>query len=339
LEKTIADLGTALTTAQQEAPPPRSANNGPSSSSSSTSVAGLMSPMPPFQPSGRDSDGRYGIEYKERYQEAMEEVDTLRGQLTLEQQRCDALRREIDEVAQERTQDAAINQERQRYYDQKMEEQSSLIARLELIARDQEGRQSNSEHDDSNSGNNVVLIQKLQRQLEEAKARVSSLSEQLLHQQGMSDVHKSEILALKGRLKAANARAEEAEKTAFQSPASTMVGGGGTYNMPRRIKGRRGNATIKSIRVALNMGPGSGMEGLGKTIEALDLWMIDTRNILRHDPLARLAFFVYFSILHLWCFCLVAFHTSSYETPHADFPSSLRGHRGVGVHVDSTGGP
>jgi hypothetical protein len=113
--------------------------------------------------------------------------------------------------------------------------------------------------------------------------------------------------------------------------------------MRRRVKGRGGVAaggrvTIRSIRTALNMGPGSSMEDLGKTIEALDSWMIDTGTILRHEPLARLAFFLYFAILHLWCFCLVAFHVSEPSSVggrvgHGIFPSGLRGANGPGSLV------
>ena len=345
LEKTIADLGAALTATQQQDAPASITRNG--------TPAGLMSPMPPF--ANTSSDIGDETDFQEKYEVTAEEVETLKGQLKLESQRCEALRRELDEINQERTQEAATNQEHQRYYDQKLEEQSATIARLEATVRDQDGagvdaNNSTGDQSEHHTGS-AVLVQKLQRQLEETKGQVSALSEQLLRQQGMSDVHKSEILALKGRLQAANARAEEAEKTAFQSP--TSAGGsayeseGGVssgyasgYKTRRRVKGRgRGSVTIRSIRTALNMGPGSSMEGLGKTVEALDLWMIDTGTILRHEPLARLAFFVYFSVLHLWCFCLVAFHTSSYETPHADFPSSLRGARGgVGMTVGGPGG-
>ena len=332
LEKTIADLGTALTATQQQDAP----------ASIPTTPASLMSPMPPFPNDVNDINE--ADDFKKKYEEKNEEAETLRGQLILESQRCEALRRELDEMNQERAQEVSTAQERQRYYDKKLEEQSAIIARLESTFRDKDGNTSDATNGDQKGS---VLVQKLQRQLEETKSQVSTLSEQLLRQQGNADTHKSEILTLKGRLQAANARAEEAEKTVFQAPASTAGsayesegGYSSGYKTRRRVKGGgrgRSGVTIRSIRTALNMGPGSGMEALGKTVEALDLWMIDTGHILRHEPLARLAFFVYFSILHLWCFCLVVFHTSSYETPHADFPRALRGSKGgVGMNL---GGP
>lgn len=109
--------------------------------------------------------------------------------------------------------------------------------------------------------------------------------------------------------------------------------------MRRRVKTAGGfgspggrSVTVRSIRAALNMGPGSPMEGFGKTIDALDSWMIETGTILRLEPLARLGFFLYFSVLHLWCFCLVAFH-SSFESSNGGMGhgrlASLRGAGGV----------
>ena len=330
LEKTISDLGTALTATQQQ----------DAHATIPATPAGPMSPMPPFPNYGKGINE--ADDFKKKCEEKNEEAETLREQLILESQRCQALRRELDEINQERTHETSTAQERQRYYDQKLEEQSVIIARLESTFPDQDGTP-----DTNGDPNSAVLAQKLQRQLEETKSQVSTLSEQLLRQQGNADTHKSEIFTLKERLQAANARAEEAEKTVFQAPTSTAGsanesegGYSSGYKTRRRVKGGgrgRGGVTIRSIRTALNMGPGSGMEALGKTVEALDLWMIDTGHILRHEPLARLAFFVYFSILHLWCFCLVVFHTSSYETPHADFPRALRGAKGgVGMNV---GGP
>ena len=317
LEKTIADLGAALTEA------------GSSNAAQSQAHAAAITAK------HNEAETTY---FKEQWELATEEIETLKGQLNLETQRCEALRRELDDINKERTQEQSTYQENQRQYDHKIQEQLSIISRLESQLRDYRsaGETSGESDNGREEGSHSATIQHLQRQLDESQVQIQRLSEQLLRQQGMADVHKSEILALKGRLQAANQRADEAEKMSFASPMSATnrmyesEGGSSGYKMKRRVKGRsgmiaggRGNVTVRSIRAALNMGPGSPMEGLGKNIDALDAWMIDTGAILRHEPLARLGFFIYFSILHLWCFCLVAFHAT--EPAKGDFPSSLRG--------------
>ncbi|CAB9508714.1 expressed unknown protein [Seminavis robusta] len=323
LERTIAEMGAALTVAS-------------SAANTTTAVPANGSGVPASFP--EEDDKAAAALFKEKWEVAVEELETTKTQLRLESQRSEALRRELGEMNQERTLEAKTYQERQREYDQKLAEQSSTISRLEKTIHD-------LNLDDVPGANNedtpsTATVQRLQRQLEECKTQTKRLSEQLLRQQGMSDVHKSEIMALKGRLKAANARADEAEKTAFQPPADNTRnyesegggGYGGGFQMRRRVKGRgyggRNSVTVRSIRAALNMGPGSSMEDLGKTIDAVDSWMIDTGTVLRHEPLARLALLCYFVLIHLWCFGLVAFHVSE---PSAAVGPMAMGHHGGGL--------
>lgn len=300
LEKTIFELGTALTVARQK------------------QQVGTL-------PSTVDSSGE---SFKEKYTTVAEEVETLKVQLRMETQRREALQEELNEIAKERSEEISSSQARQRMQDRKASEMEMTIARLKAQVREQRSKPNGT----GSAAMDPVL---LSREVEETRREIESLSVQLLRQQDTSDNFKSEILALKGRLQATTSRAEEAEKSlqmaqtsrpsggAASSRLYEMEGGGIVGGMRRRVKGgsRARNAT--SIRAALQMTPGRTsspiMEQVAITLDALDSWMVETGSFLRHEPLARLAFMLYLITLHLWSFALVVFHTA--EEPHADFGS------------------
>ena len=50
-----------------------------------------------------------------------------------------------------------------------------------------------------------------------------------------------------------------------------------------------------------------------QTVDAVDLWMLETGLVLKQEPLARLGLLAYTVLLHLWCFGLVFFHTVQAE--------------------------
>ena len=81
----------------------------------------------------------------------------------------------------------------------------------------------------------------------------------------------------------------------------------------------------QAIRSAFSLGPaGTGRNSnmadqVFQTIDAVDVWMVETGSFMRHEPLARIGFMFYLMTLHLWTFALVVFHTT--ETPHGDFGS------------------
>ena len=310
LERTIFELGSALMVARQK----------------EGQAANIVQASD--QPKEEEAN------FKDLYEQANEELETIKVQFNMETQRREALQHELNEISKERTEEATSAQAKQRQHDRKVADLESSISRLKHTVR--ELKNSNSSLvKPSSEGQAPELL----RQLNEAKLEIGKLSEQLLRQQDRADVAKSEILALKGRLEAATTRANEAENALYaQTPSQStstgrmyeMEGGGVGYSNPttrRRVKGggfraRGGGSSVRSIRSALQFTAGRttpAMEPVLATIDALDSWMVETGAFLRHEPLARLAFVVYLLTLHLWSFALVVFHTT--EQPHADFGS------------------
>jgi len=253
----------------------------------------------------------------------------------MESQRCEALRQELHDITQERTEETFEAQARQQQQDREVADLTANVARLEASLR--ESRKTPSAAGETTgefSSPNDVNARQL-KESEELKRKVGSLSEQLIRLQEKNDRSKSEVLAMKNRLQAANARAESAEQALAAVPPATTSqiyqaeAGGSSYGtgMRRRIKGGRGRnnpASVRSIRSALNMQPGrvgEGTEQIAATIDAVDSFLVETGSFMRHEPLARLAFLMYLVVLHLWAFCLVLFHAHSFEKEHGDFGS------------------
>lgn len=259
---------------------------------------------------------------KEQLEAAIDELETVRAQLLIETERCDALRNELHDVSKERTAEASESQARQRQLTREVSDLKSTVSRLQASARDRKGM---SVPDDSDAS-------EVYRQLEEAKIQMSLLSEQLMKQQNADQNSKQEIMALKARLQSASSRAESAENalvTATSGRSAFEVDGGTAFpgaSMRRRVKGgrSRGPTNVRSIRTSLGIRPGhanDGMEQVAVTIDAIDAFLVDTGSLMKKEPLLRLGFVLYLCVLHLWSFCLVVFHASSYEDVHGDFGS------------------
>jgi hypothetical protein len=310
LEKTIFEIGSALTVAQQK------------------QQRQLVQPLVNTENGDRDS-------YKDKFEAAEEEAETLKVQLNFETQRREALQQELNDISQERSEEISSAQARQQQHDRKVAGLESTIARSKKSLQDL--KTGNSATMTSTSGGQTA---RLTSELAESKQEVARLSDQLLRHQRLAETSKSEILALKGRLQSATARAEEAEKSLVSAQSSSdyptrrtfdVEGGGGAYPNPmastrRRVKGSgrlRTASAGSSVRSALNIGPGRTnyvVEQVVVTVDALDKWMVDTGGFMRHEPFARLGFLVYLMTLHIWTFALVAFHTVV-EVPHGDFGS------------------
>mmetsp|Transcript_10836 Transcript_10836/g.15966 ORF Transcript_10836/g.15966 Transcript_10836/m.15966 type:complete len:743 (+) Transcript_10836:149-2377(+) len=262
--------------------------------------------------------------YKDKLDIAEDELETLRAQFVLEQERSDALRYELTDISKERTAEALEAQANLRHHNREISDLKSTISRLEAVARD---RQSAPDMVAS-SGDETSLYQ----QLEDSKKQIAALSEQVIENQNAAQNSKQAILTLKSRLQLATARADSAEdafnaataKSTYEFQGDLAYSGA---SMKRRVKGGRSknNVAVRSVRSALGLNPGrvssDGMEQLAVTIDAVDSWLIGTGSFMKHEPLARLGLVLYLCILHLWSFCLVLFHTSSYEDVHGDFGS------------------
>lgn len=292
LEKTIAELGSALTMAKQEHKKALVARpDDPSNTALEAQIASLT----------RD-------------------LETSSSECELLKQQCSLVQQQLQEVSTERASEAAAYQARQRENDQAVSSLRDQISRLEASVR-------TVKSDTSGTGDKSAAS--LSNELRQTRMEMSSISEQLMKEKTRADASKSEILTLKGRLESAVARAETAESalasttTAHEANRSYEAQMGGVSftpskqgRMSRRIRGGRysqlPSRTLLSS-LGLQVGRGTRTEQVAKSIDAIDTWMVETGNILRHEPLARLGFAFYLALLHVWCFCLVFFHAVQSE--------------------------
>jgi hypothetical protein len=263
------------------------------------------------------------------YQTMLEELEATKSEMVLAQQRCSFLQNELDAVAHERVMEVqALQQQLQDVHYQLRTQIADHESATNVFSR-------RPNQDDT--------VQTLQEQVERANEKISSVTDQLLRQQGLAEEAKSEVMALKGRLQVALARADAADEQQHQQQDQLLyqpvddleeaVGGGdnNSYLRRRRVKGGGGGGgrhrlfgplSTRNNRPSLSMGLRSSTSSsstsfwqrqLGETLDALDGWLLETGQILRHEPLARLALIVYLGLLHLWCFGLIVYHTIQSE--------------------------
>ncbi|GAX26587.1 hypothetical protein FisN_21Lh052 [Fistulifera solaris] len=308
LERTVAELSAALTSAQQQA----------------------TSSTPPSVDHGF-------VAYKERYQNAMEEMEAMKSQLSHVTQQNQILQLELQSMSRERTADAEVMQTRQRKHDEHAHELLRQVAHLEATLRSLSNDQNTTEFNGSlSSPAPQQQVERLVRELEQAQRKLAFSTGQIVELKGLSDSAKAEVLALKGRLQSAMERAEMAENALASQSSSTSracdmgeASYANTRTVRRRVRSGRGRFSHLSTRsmfsvLGMHVTRGSIGEQISTTIDAIDNWMLETGNILRHEPLARLGFAIYFALVHLWCLGLVFFHTVQSE--RADL-GSLTNHK------------
>jgi Golgin subfamily A member 5 len=276
-----------------------------------------------------------------------QELEVLTAQLTHEQQRCQALQNELRDISKERTEEASSSHSNQIHNDRKIAELSHTVARLESellnAARNRNSSNGGSSSSSSNSGfysSNNNTHDGSSGGGEELK-QIKYLSEEVLrHREQLSSCN-SEISALKSRLHVANARASKAEAALEEVENGNSFNGGGgaggadswsdvemaplsgnNNSMRRRGGGGRRSPThrtVPTMRSALHLGPGQSTEKIGKALDGIDVFLVESGKFLRYNPLARLLFIVYLLILHLWTFALFFFYAHGFETVHGDF--------------------
>ena len=173
LERMIADLGAALTVARQKE------QNKTGQGASITSTEG---------------DGGY----RKKYELAVDELETIKVQLSMESQRCEALRQELHDITQERTEETYEAQARQQQHDREIADLNANISRLEASLRDMKKTPSaTGETTGEITPSNEMPPSK---EVEELKNKVASLSEQVIRLQDKNDRSKTEILTMRNRL-------------------------------------------------------------------------------------------------------------------------------------------
>lgn len=281
-------------------------------------------------------------EYKGKWQEVSEELVTVKGQLDWANQRCEALQSELQAVSDDRLAEAAHAQTLQQNYDAQVARLQADLQRLEskhaaVVAMDR-SKNSNGAMDAKLPKAGVMADESA---LQASKQQVQSLSDQLVRQSNLLESSKSEVLALKGRLQAALNRAEtaeqEAQATAGHNGGNDLERGvwssSGGAASSRPLNARRRKRGGRTMRTALGIrASGSPLtRQVVQTVDALDLWMLETGLVLKQEPLARLGLLAYAVILHMWCFGLVMFHTV--ESEHGDLGSLTSRRVVLGGHM------
>mmetsp|Transcript_26281 Transcript_26281/g.40314 ORF Transcript_26281/g.40314 Transcript_26281/m.40314 type:complete len:855 (-) Transcript_26281:225-2789(-) len=327
LERTVADLGAALVVARNRElnrQKREGSNTGMFRSSSAPGDGG-------GQGSGSGS-GEPSI--KARAEAAEDELETVKAQLELERQRSETLQQELRDVSKERAEEESVFHARQLQHDRRVADMSLTISRLESNLRDIKELSRKNASLSSYRGESATSSE----EDEKTNKQINSLSEEILRQQQRMGKLTSETSALKSRLQVALARAESSENAlALVRQANEMddmpsgsEGGNGimlghdrTRSVRRRGGGRRGRDSYGgSIRSAIRLGPGQGGDGkerIGKAVDVLDKFSVQTGKFLRYNPLARGAFLAYLLLLHSWTFLLLFFHAHHFENVHGDF--------------------
>jgi len=282
LERTIADLGSALVAARSKA----QNSDGVSGGDANGAASSIMN-------------------YKEEWAKCQDELDNVRAQLESEQQRSHTMRRELKDISKERTQDLAAARSRQLQHDRKVADMSSQISRLQKTISRKESV------DDSNT---ATMGDDKSRQLIE-------LSEQVVRQQERLGSSKTEISTLRSRLQAALTRADKAE--ASQAAAENALEGydiesgeNGKSKGLRRRGGRRKKPESVRSALMLHGSQSQNAERVGKAIDVLDTFSMQTGKFLRSNPFARGGFILYLLLLHSWTLVIIVFHAHNSEHLH-----------------------
>lgn len=319
LERTVADLGAALVVARQ-----RELNRSHVQKIADSSDTGTLQAQ-----NGEEKSTKVKLESLE------EELETVRAQLELERQRCLTLHQELRDMSKERNEEASEAHAKQRQQDRKVADLSSALTRLQQSMRElkKTGSLSHMELKDGTIGSESPTFQ---QNSEELKKQLTSISEQTVRQQEKLAGKESEIVALRNRLRTALMRADTAEKALASSEnASDMYdleqGVSGSYSS--KVRRRAGGCRAKeepsgagSIRSAIKLDSGRGSERkeqIGRAIDALDSFSVETGAYLRYNPLARGGFLLYLILLHFWTLFLLVFHVHTYQSEHKNFGENV----------------
>jgi len=250
---------------------------------------------------------------------ANEEIENLNDQLDLGRRQVETLQKELKSLSEEHAREEATHLARHRNHDAHVSELNVTITRLQQPLKIPAPHLHQDV--DSTSTNELEL-------------QVRSLSEQLLKQQFKMDRSKSDISALRNRLKAESHRAELAEdalqdrpsqSTSYEASESELLGTTARRRVRKRVKKKV--QQMKSIRSQLPLISNPNRLGekplkaerVGKFVDLLDRWSVETGRFLRINPLARGAFLLYLLGLHLWTISLLMFHAHTFEAEHGDF--------------------
>lgn len=86
------------------------------------------------------------------------------------------------------------------------------------------------------------------------------------------------------------------------------VGGGGSDRLSRPVR-----ASQDLEKLGVHASP-----GVNKAVDMIDTWTLITGRHLKAYPLLRLTFVFYLLLIHLWAFCLLAYHAHLIDMDNAN---------------------
>jgi len=309
LERTIADLGAALVVARQR-------------------ETQAMNGIAKYSPANDDGDNI--LQLKEKLASTEDEIEVQKVQIINEIQKAEALQKELKDIYQERTQEMSASLSREKIYDQRVADLNGKVSQLESRLRNL----VHSDDDNEVSSENPTILH-FQEKEKEYQKQISSLTDDLLKQRGRLENASTEVLTLRNRLRTALTRAENSEKEAHAAIAVEanydiergQVGRSNGVKVRRRFGGRiKKTASIRSA-FKIDSNDGEVRQAIGGAIDSMDKVSMQTVNYLRVDPVGRAFFILYLIVLHLWTFCLLAFHAHGTLEPSSNVgPEQLLKH-------------
>lgn len=276
----------------------------------SASLASIPSPMLNDAEVDTAAGATNVIQLKNQVYSLEEELENTKAQLISEKQRIVIMQHELRDMSKERTLEATSARSKQQQFDRQIVDMSLQVSKLQASLR--EAKKSEG----INAGKSGAVYGE--------NGEVAELTEQVVRQQEKIAQNASENAALRNRLQVALERANKAEKKVERLEASTERDiESGNYGVlssdgdgiPRR---RRRNEI--SIRSAINLSSQNrNTERIGKAIDSLDNFSVQTGKYLRRNPLARGSFILYLIMLHTWTFVVLFLHAHKFETIHGDF--------------------
>lgn len=238
-----------------------------------------------------------------------EDLETCKTSLESERQRVLIMQQELRDMSKERTLEVTAARSKQHQFDRQIAEMSLQMSKLQSSLREaQRGSIASLEK----SAGNV-----------DPSTHIKELTQELVRNQEKMGQLTSELSTLRNRLQVATARAAKAENALAQVETVDVESGpeSGNFRGTSGMRRRKNEAT--SIRAAINLqnSHNENIERVGKVIDGLDKFSVETGKFLRYNPLARGGFILYLLVLHLWTLAVLVFHTHRFETVHGDFGS------------------
>jgi len=214
-----------------------------------------------------------------------------------------------------------------------------LLGRISEITAERNSGTGKNAH--AQSGNTTQEVGDSKEQLEEKnrlEEQLRTLGQQLLRKQESLEEYLSERAALKVRLQDAQRRCKK-----YEDQVASMLESADPYdyeanvgNPPGGVRRsesgnlrKRGTSSLSGAggndRLTRPVRASQDLEKLGvhagprvtNVVDTIDTWTLITGRHLKAYPLLRLTFVLYLLFIHLWAFCLLAYHAHILDQDNA----------------------